>query len=484
MFFNKPVHSGRLPLMGDVRPDSLSFQIDYIEAAFHGEESMHGPIARIVEKQRDSALVIALGAALGIALWVSDALLDFSPLNHTGALIDCLVLDVPAHVFIARGLVLVSCTGFGVVASRYAFKSARAEIRYRKVFENSHDAMILSWKGHAEIPRFVEANPAAYRMLGYSEKELLGMSFRNVLDKERLPDFLTRLNRPCIQESFSPETVFLHKDGSKIFAEVNTVDFELDGDPVCLSVIRDITECRQNAAILMESERQLQHLTSQLLFAQESERSRISGKLHDELGQALTYLKFRVASLESSLKEKGQSGHAPREGASLLPYLDEMIEYVRTLSRDLSPSFLEELGFVSAIRCLIEDFCACHQTGVDTLELDDVDDLFPRETEISIFRVLQECLANIARHSRATMISVNVKRQADRVFFEISDNGRGFDIDQVFLLKKGIGIPSMRERVRITGGEFDFRSEIDKGTRVSFIIPFPMKGSQQCFHAE
>jgi len=229
---------------------------------------------------------------------------------------------------------------------------------------------------------------------------------------------------------------------------------------------------------LRQSEEQLRVLTAQLLTAEEQERRRISMELHDELGQALMYLKYQMGLLAQKLAEGGQKKFLEADFSSLLEYVNGIIENVRRLSQDLSPSVLEELGISSAIRYLLEEFSGHHPIRIAKMEIDEIDDLFSQQAQIHIFRVIQESLTNIFRHARASQVSVMVKNERDRVSIAVEDNGQGFDLQQVLSLeRKGIGIAAMQERIRILGGTLDIWGQEGLGTRIICNIPVERKGT-------
>ena len=233
----------------------------------------------------------------------------------------------------------------------------------------------------------------------------------------------------------------------------------------------EIAERQRAEEALTESERNLRYLASQLLTAQERERKRISYELHDELGQALLVLKLQLRNIEKELPP--ESGK-PREGcSSSINFINGIIENVRRISRDLSPTILEDLGLNTALKHLVEEFGKRYNIKI-SLDLNNVQDHFPPETQIVIYRIFQESLTNIAKHSRATQIAVAIKKQDGSISFNIEDNGRGFDTESMLAqdaTEKGLGLTAMEERVRMIGGSLEIRSREGLGTEISFIIP-------------
>jgi len=227
---------------------------------------------------------------------------------------------------------------------------------------------------------------------------------------------------------------------------------------------------------LRDSERRLRSLSSQLLKAQEKERKRLSIELHDELGQALALLKHRLRSISKKLHEDQALLCAECEDTNR--YVDRIIDNARRLSRDLSPSILEDLGLSSALRWLIEDFAKRHSIHT-SLDMGDIDHLFSQEAQTNLYRIFQETLTNISKHADASRVSFVAKNKDSRVHFLMEDNGKGFDVDQVKGMQsfeKGMGLAAMEERVHMLGANLDLRSEQSKGTRVSFTIPISKGG--------
>lgn len=237
----------------------------------------------------------------------------------------------------------------------------------------------------------------------------------------------------------------------------------------------EIIERLQAEKSLKESEQYIRKLSSQLLIAQETERRRISMELHDALGQALIGVKLQIRGIEKSLTD--DQNEARDDCESLRTSLDQVIEDVRRLSLNLSPTVLQDLGLTSALQWLVSDF----KKGLDmkvTSEMHEIDHLIPKEQWIVVYRVVQEALSNIIKHSHADNVAVIIgqdqRRDHNRVFFSIEDNGKGFDRERVEMRaasEKGLGLTTMNERVRMTGGVLDLWSRQGEGTRITFSVP-------------
>jgi PAS domain S-box-containing protein len=249
-----------------------------------------------------------------------------------------------------------------------------------------------------------------------------------------------------------------------------------DGRPILIGAVSiDITLRRRAEEALRESEQRLRLLTSQLLTAQERERKRISMELHDELGQSLAVLKLQIRAIERALGEDQQDLKA--DSRELLRYLDGVIDDIRRLSRDLSPAILEDLGLQSALKYLI-DGVSKHYAVSHSFEVEDLDQLFPSEAQIIIYRIFQECLTNISKHAGATEVFIVVREKDGLISLVLEDNGAGFDAAQALArgaTGRGLGLAALDERARMLGGALEVRSGPGCGTRVTCIIPVDRK---------
>jgi signal transduction histidine kinase len=189
------------------------------------------------------------------------------------------------------------------------------------------------------------------------------------------------------------------------------------------------------------------------------------------LGQALMVLKLKLRSIREELPSD-QAG-LKADCDEVIGYINEVTENVRRLSRDLSPSILEDLGLSAAIRWLVDAFTKHSNIGC-SLDMMEMENLFSQEGQIILYRIIQECLTNIAKHAQATHVSIVIRKQDDRVFFRVEDNGKGFNIREAFSKdpsKKGLGLAAMYERTRMLGGSLDIWSQEGKGTIITLTLP-------------
>ncbi|MDH5298592.1 MAG: PAS domain-containing sensor histidine kinase [Desulfobulbaceae bacterium] len=262
-------------------------------------------------------------------------------------------------------------------------------------------------------------------------------------------------------------------DGTALTFDVIKVPlFNSDGSRKGLVIIgREISGRKEAEAALRENEERLRHLSSRLFAAQEQERQRIATELHDELGQSLAALKMQVRAVQRQLAEAQLGLRQDCEG--VCEYINQIIENVRRLSRDLSPVVLDDLGLSAAIKHLVDNFAELHGVEV-SLAVADINHLFPPEAERIVYRILQETLTNIAKHADATLLVVTVSREEDGIRFVVRDDGLGFDVEAMARRRdadKGLGLAAMAERVRMLGGSLDIVSQAGNGTTITMVVP-------------
>jgi PAS domain S-box-containing protein len=369
---------------------------------------------------------------------------------------------------------------YGIKALRAGAERRRAEealrqseSKYRTLMNSASDAIVLADPQGA----ITEVNRRAEDLLGYPEAELLGLNFSRIHPPQRRRQVLDNYREVLKTGSGRlHEGLVLHRDGRKVPVEITQIMVEYGGQRVVQTIFRDITERKQAEEALRDSEQKLRQLASQLLTIQEKERRRVSRELHDELGQALTVLKIHLVAIENKLRRDQAGLKANCE--KLLSDIDAVIENVRRLSYDLSPSTLEDLGLSSSLKHLVEETCRNHQILCD-LTLAEIDHLFSPETKINIYRIFQESLTNMVRHAAADHIAVEIAKQSDRVTFRLKDNGKGFDLKEArsrTLAKRGLGLTTMQERALLAGGRLSLRSRKGRGTAITLTIPIQTQG--------
>jgi two-component system sensor histidine kinase UhpB len=255
-------------------------------------------------------------------------------------------------------------------------------------------------------------------------------------------------------------------------ASKSRVDFDGAGKPVRLfGVLQDIHDLKSAEEELRASSERLQHLSRQLLDAQERERRRIARELHDEIGQGLTaaLITLQMVGQKPAAAALAADLH---EGAQLL---ETTLQQVRRMSLELRPAMLDDLGLVPALKWHLDR--VGQRTGLRVrLTQSGVPPRVPNEIETVCYRVTQEALTNIVRYARAREVHVEVRREVDAVHLTIADDGAGFDVAAARARADAggsLGLLSMEERVVLAGGTLAVESAPGKGCRISAHLPLP-----------
>jgi signal transduction histidine kinase len=215
----------------------------------------------------------------------------------------------------------------------------------------------------------------------------------------------------------------------------------------------------------------LQILSQRLVEAQEAERRRVSAELHDEAGQALTALKISLELMQSDLPPESEALRQSIREAMLLT--EQTMEQVRLLARGLRPPALDTVGLNPTLEDYCRDFARVTHLAVDYsgAELPEL----PDAASISLYRVVQEGLTNVARHARASQVWVRLEGDANQVSLSVEDDGQGFDMEAVKRGSNhapGIGLLGMQERLELLGGRLEITSRPGRGTRLVARIPW------------
>ena len=273
------------------------------------------------------------------------------------------------------------------------------------------------------------------------------------------------------------EYTMLRKDGSTFPVVIYSNPMNRDGKSVGLKgIIIDISEVKKKDMLLRESERKLRLLSSHLLTVQERERRRISMELHDEVGQSLTVLKLQIRSIKNKLNNSQTD--LKEDCVEVLKYVDQTIENVRRFSRDFGSSILEDMGLCAALRWLAEKF-EKHSNINISLDIEKIDNLFPRESQIIVYRIFQEAITNIDKHAHADHLSIVIIKKKNNVCFQIVDDGKGFEKKQIDTRGSdviGLGLTAMDERAKMLGGTLKIFSRKQRGTRITLNVPICEKG--------
>jgi two-component system sensor histidine kinase UhpB len=227
------------------------------------------------------------------------------------------------------------------------------------------------------------------------------------------------------------------------------------------------------AKTLMEKMRQERKYLSRIIEAQENERKRISRELHDEIGQALTAIRFNLDIMEKDLPQSLPLVLERLREAKSLSH--QTLTAMRQLSMDLRPTMLDDVGLIPTLRWYIQNF-SNRLNIYSNFQAAGFEEKLPPQIETAFYRIIQEALNNIAKHAEASRVEISLDRRDSIISASITDNGRGFDPDKVLRPEspeRGFGIMGMEERVSLLGGKMDIQSKPDSGTYIYIEVPYP-----------
>ncbi|HEY1952182.1 MAG TPA: histidine kinase [Gemmatimonadaceae bacterium] len=236
---------------------------------------------------------------------------------------------------------------------------------------------------------------------------------------------------------------------------------------------RDVTDRHQASEEVRISREQLRALASRLQKVREEERTGIAREIHDELGQALTGLKLDIAWMKRRLPRNHEM---TEHCASIIERIDQTLTSVRRIATELRPSVLDQLGLEAALEWQGQEFST--RTGIEVgIEISTSGETLPDDLGSSAFRILQESLTNVARHSQATYVTIRLTQTLDLLVLEVTDNGIGAPTE-CLAGTASLGMIGMRERALACGGEFKISGHPDRGTTVQLRVPLKRRSAK------
>lgn len=340
---------------------------------------------------------------------------------------------------------------------------------YRILFQQSP----LPYQSLDEKGYLNDVNDAWLETLGYSKDQVIGTWFGDYLceeDKKRFIEDFTNLLKtgeihelPYRMRRKNGEVFDIAFDGRIGRTESGVLD-----QAYCLW--RDVSLMRKAQAALIENEEKLRALTNHLQTAIENDRAHLAREIHDEFGQLLTGLKLDLAWCK---KNSPEDTKLQERYKAMNSYVDEAIKISRRLSSELRPGLLDDLGLIPAMEWYLGEFM--HRSGIECQSLFPKDEpTLETSLKTTVFRIFQECLTNIARHSHATKVDISMKIEDNLLTMEIRDNGRGITSKEIND-SRSLGLLGMQERARQTGGSIEITGNKNKGTLI--VSKFPLSVS-------
>jgi len=359
--------------------------------------------------------------------------------------------------------------GIDITERKKAETELRAsEQKYKLLFESNPLPM---WMLTLPDYRFIDVNSVALLQYGYTKEEFLKLSpmdFRPPKDLKKLKALTSTEFRGVHHAG-----IWRHKkkDGTIIYVDIVTHDINHKGQMRRLVLANNITERHAAEEKLKESYEAIRTLTGYLQNVREQERLNISREIHDELGQLLTVLKMDVSWLNKKIG--GENSMVKEKLSEILNLVDTTVRSIRRIASELRPTLLDDLGLYAAMEWHLEEFE--RRSGIRReLVIPENELALSDSLKIGIFRIFQESLTNVARHSEAKNVNVSLLQKDNQLILTIRDNGIGFE-EGPMATKKTLGLLGMKERSMMMGGVYNITSARGAGTTVTVIIPLSKK---------
>lgn len=340
--------------------------------------------------------------------------------------------------------------------------------KYRVMTETLPDAVcIINLKGEITY-----VSPRTLEIFGFrNHSDILGLKVSDTIVPEhqiKAQQVLDKVRKD--QTVRDVEFKFIRSNGTEFYGELSAslIKTATGEAREMIIVTRDISERKNAEYEILDYQRKLKRLNLDLTKVEESERRKIALNLHDGLGQTISIAHIKLSSLlNTPISEKVDK--IIRESAELI---HTAIQESRTLTYDLSPPILFELGLVAALEWRLEQ--VREKFGMTTVfKCDERDLRMPNEISIMLYRIINELVLNVIKHAEAKQIKVEIHDDPKNIYFEISDDGKGYSYPPKAHLSKqsGLGIFSINERLESIHGQLQVESALSKGTKTTIIIP-------------
>ena len=428
----------------------------------------------------------AIKEALGLEKKRTDIVQEYRIIDKSGSI--RWVEDHKTPLFTKEGIYKgVDGIAFDITERKKAEEALReSEEKFRTFMETASDLMHITDKDG----NLTYVNDAMAGTLGYSKDEMIGMHLTEVLSKEEAKkDFGRKLQELVTTGEIDIESVWLTKDGKEIYGQNKVVAvYDRDGNFAGgRGILRDITERKraeeelqqardeleirveQRTADLARVNEQLRSLASELSLAEERMRRRIAMDVHDHVGQNLAISKIKI----ESLRESAASPELAEDLEEIRDLISQTIESTRSLTFELSPPVLYELGFEAAVEWLVRQTRQQYGLSAD-FKADGQTKPLDNNVRVLLFQAVRELLVNVAKHAQAHNVTVSTRGVGNEIRVSVEDDGVGFGVSKAGshdYKTGGFGLFSIRERLGHIGGHLEIQSKPGRGTRVTLTAP-------------
>jgi PAS domain S-box-containing protein len=331
---------------------------------------------------------------------------------------------------------------------------------HRRIFDDMKEgALIFGFSDYTVLKNglIIYSNNSFASLAKTPLPKIVGSSIFDFIAEEDI-QVVKKMLEEIKQHRVQEREIYL-KRGDEELVSVNFSIGSMLKRAVTYAIVTDLTEIKRR-------EQEAKRLGSELLTAQEKERKRIAGELHDGLASSLSALKMTLQNKVDSIMKNMPSEVRIED---VITTLQTNIEELRRVMTSLHPSMLDDLGITSTISWFCREYQKTYPHIMVKLEVDVSEGEISALVKTSIYRICQEALNNIAKHSKATLVILSLQRIGKKIELAIKDNGQGFDSHKKIKAKdgvKGLGLDSMRERTEILGGSFSIVSSVGSGTKI------------------
>lgn len=343
---------------------------------------------------------------------------------------------------------------------------SKSEEKYRSLVESSRDAIFVNYDN-----RFVYMNKAGMKLFGAERMEdIIGKSVFDFFLPEFHDEIKSRIEKVKTGSAVPlAEQKFNNLKGEVFFVEVYSLPFKYKNEPALQCVLRDISDRKRAEEKFDSSLRQLHNLTEHLNNIREEERTRISRELHDELGQLITVIRIDLNNILKNLPSN-RFESLKKSLRSTIGLADTMLKDISKIASELRPGVLDRLGLIPAMEWQIDEFL--RKSNIECkVSFSPPELAINKNSSNQIFRIFQELLTNILRHSTATKVSVSFEKNDNDLKLEVVDNGKGISEEEINSTKS-LGLIGIRERVHSLNGKLEINGEPDRQTKIIVTVPF------------